>query len=275
MTRLVQRRVLGRAIACLIIAATARGVAQTVSFVGREATVGPVVRGLPYSAEGVTTTRQTLANGTRIERQTKAAFHRDSEGRVRREQTIHGVAALNPAYEARALVTISDPVAGVTFVLDPRSRTVRRIALDRRALASPPPPPPPPPVDTGAPRNGAAPPPPPPPAPPRPEEDSLGTAVIAGVTVAGRRSRTTIPEGHIGNDRPIEIVDEHWISRDLHLLVQSRHDDPRTGTVEYRLVNIVRAEPNADLFSVPSDYVVVDDAAPPPPPPPPPSRKGR
>jgi hypothetical protein len=34
--------------------------------------------------------------------------------------------------------------------------------------------------------------------------------------------------------------------------------DPRSGDTVYRLTNIVRAEPPPDLFSVPSDYRVVD-----------------
>ena len=34
--------------------------------------------------------------------------------------------------------------------------------------------------------------------------------------------------------------------------------DPRSGETVYRLTNIVRAEPPPDLFTVPSDYRVVD-----------------
>ena len=36
--------------------------------------------------------------------------------------------------------------------------------------------------------------------------------------------------------------------------------DPRSGDTVYRLANIVRNEPPPDLFSVPSDYRVVDVA---------------
>ena len=49
------------------------------------------------------------------------------------------------------------------------------------------------------------------------------------------------------------------LARDLRLLVRSHHHDPRTGDVEYRLANIVRAEPSADLFTIPSDYTVLGD----------------
>jgi hypothetical protein len=75
----------------------------------------------------------------------------------------------------------------------------------------------------------------------------------------------TIPQGRVGNDRPIQITDERWESPELGLLVSSRYSDPRTGVVEYRLTNISRTEPRADLFSVPSDYTVVQQPTPPPP----------
>jgi len=40
------------------------------------------------------------------------------------------------------------------------------------------------------------------------------------------------------------------------MLVFSRNSDPRTGVVEYKLTNINRAEPPADLFMIPPDYTV-------------------
>ena len=41
------------------------------------------------------------------------------------------------------------------------------------------------------------------------------------------------------------------------MLISSRFSDPRTGVVEYRLTNISRAEPRADLFAVPAGYTEV------------------
>ena len=79
---------------------------------------------------------------------------------------------------------------------------------------------------------------------------------------AGQRTTVTIPAGQIGNDRPLEISDEQWVSPDLKVLVLSRHHDPRTGDVEYRLTNVSRAEPASDLFTVPADYAVVDGLSP-------------
>ena len=94
-----------------------------------------------------------------------------------------------------------------------------------------------------------------------PTEEALGSRQVEGVKATGRRTTTIIPAGRIGNDRPIQIVEEQWESPELNMVVSSRFSDPRTGVVEYRLTNINRSEPRADLFAVPSDYTVVDTGA--------------
>jgi hypothetical protein len=91
----------------------------------------------------------------------------------------------------------------------------------------------------------------------RPTEEQLGTRQIEGIKATGRRTTTVIPAGRIGNDRPIQIIDEQWESPELNLLLSSRFSDPRTGVVEYRLTNISRTEPRADLFAVPAGYTEV------------------
>ena len=64
----------------------------------------------------------------------------------------------------------------------------------------------------------------------------------------------TIPTGQIGNDRPIQIVNERWFSTELEMLVKSRNADPRFGETTYEMMNISRGEPDSSLFQVPSDY---------------------
>jgi hypothetical protein len=88
--------------------------------------------------------------------------------------------------------------------------------------------------------------------------ESLGSRQMEGVTATGTRVTTTIPTGQIGNDRPIVITDETWDSPDLHTIVYSKHHDPRTGDIEYRLRNINRNEPAATLFQIPAGYNVID-----------------
>jgi len=41
----------------------------------------------------------------------------------------------------------------------------------------------------------------------------------------------------------------------------TRHSDPRSGEEIFRLINVLRSEPAADLFVVPPDYKDVSNGA--------------
>ena len=86
--------------------------------------------------------------------------------------------------------------------------------------------------------------------------EELGTQTVEGVAATGTRTTTTIAAGAIGNLQPIKVVSEQWFSTDLQVLVLTKHSDPRSGDTTYRLVNIVRAEPDRSLFTVPPDYTI-------------------
>lgn len=89
--------------------------------------------------------------------------------------------------------------------------------------------------------------------------ESLGAKNIEGVEAEGTRTTTTIPAGAIGNERAIEIVYEKWYSKDLQLIVYSKHSDPRYGDQTYRLTNISRSEPDPSVFAVPTEYKVLTE----------------
>jgi hypothetical protein len=91
-----------------------------------------------------------------------------------------------------------------------------------------------------------------------PDVQQLGTKVVEGIQADGTRSTLTIPAGQIGNDNPIQIVDEVWRSPDLQVIVHSEHSDPRMGTTVYSLQNISRSDPSPALFQVPADYTVTE-----------------
>lgn len=91
------------------------------------------------------------------------------------------------------------------------------------------------------------------------KSESLGTKTIEGVEAEGTRTVKTIEAGAVGNDKPIEIVYEKWYSKDLELIIYSRNYDPRYGEQIYRLINIDQTEPDSSLFTVPSDYKIVDE----------------
>jgi len=78
----------------------------------------------------VSESNQVLADGTRIHNESRTSIYRDSEGRVRRETPNQ--------------TTIMDPVAGVSFFLNPKTMTATKGTLSmpmafKRTMAGPPP----------------------------------------------------------------------------------------------------------------------------------------
>jgi hypothetical protein len=227
-----------------------------------------VVKGAPFSADIVTESIQTLADGNRIVQRSSTRMYRDGEGRVRRE-------------EARGtespFVSITDPVGGVSYSLDPVKRVARqapyragfmtvqlekavhqlsmRVSTDAaeklKVLAAPkqeierkieegk--------IFRGSIERGVS---------EQVNVEQLPARNIEGVRAEGTRRTTTIAAGAIGNELPIEIVSEEWTSPDLNVLVMTERRDPRLGTSTYRLENIIRVEPDRYLFEVPSDYTL-------------------
>jgi hypothetical protein len=249
---------------------------------------GKVVVGAPFSAQAITETTQSLADGNQIHHQTTASLYRDSQGRTRREDTL---GALGPWSEIEThpqqVVGINDPVAGVHYILQPADHVAFKIAPRKGSLGHMT-------VNTGA---SSVPPPgqgpdvvfmagsealPPPPGGPeggksfffiqkqglraegKDQEgttESLGTQTLEGVQVSGTRTTLTIPAGQIGNDQPINVVTERWYSPALQMVVTSKRSDPRIGVTTYRLTNINLDDPSPDLFRVPADYTVKDGPA--------------
>lgn len=210
---------------------------------------GKVVTGAPYSAVGVTETKQTLTDGNAIDRKVQVNVYRDSQGRTRRETTLAGPLATSG--QPHTAVMIHDPVAGTSYVLHVESKTAeqhpappaganRGANLQNRFEAR---------IQKEI-ADGTL------------KKEDLGTQVINGISAQGTRYTRTIPAGQIGNTSAISIVNEQWYSPDLQVIVKSTRTDPRVGQVTYTLTNVQRTEPAASLFTVPSDYTVKQATAP-------------
>lgn len=89
---------------------------------------GKLVKGAPYSSQAVTEITQTLADGNRIVNKSTASIYRDSEGRTRREQTLTALGQFATGGEGPQTISINDPVAGVNYALDPRSKVAHKMA---------------------------------------------------------------------------------------------------------------------------------------------------
>lgn len=243
------------------------------------------VKNAPYSAEVVTDHLQQLADGNRIVEHSSGRVFRDKEGRVRREEDRPSG---NPS------ISIVDPVAGVSYALDPERRIAWKAStqtgiaimdkldaakteaakaeiakmaaeLKRRAEQAP---------DliemrkkleaarkagetmTVETAGGIVTMRRSPGAGEDHKEEALPPRTIEGVRVEGRRMTKTIAAGAIGNEWPMTIVSEEWTSPDLQVLVLTDRKDPRNGDSSYKLQRIQRGDPSPSLFQVPSDYEV-------------------
>ena len=234
----------------------------------------PAIAGAPFTADATTEFTQTLSDGNRIERRFSTELARDGKGRTRSEQDVAMLGPLTVLQKGMSWTThsfqpapgqqepepprftvITDPVDGVTYTLDERMKQARRSTAkiatsqsfelkaqsvelkkvaDRLELAR-----------QGAGANSVV-------------IEPLGTRQIEGVSAEGTRMTTTIPAGQIGNLNPISMVTERWFSKELQMAVLVTRRDPRSGDTVYRLTNIVRTEPPPDLFTVPSDYQIID-----------------
>jgi len=203
------------------------------------------VTGAPFSAQATTQTTQTLSDGNQINRTETAQIARDSSGRTRRDATVSHIGPWSSATTPREIVNISDPVAGVDYMIDVTNKTVTQMPFHAR---------------TG-PGNAHT-------VRMRPNREvegqpgiegtteSLGIQAMAGITVQGTRTIETIPAEAIGNQNPIVMVSERWVSPQLQETIYSKRTDPRFGTTIFQLTNISQAEPAAALFQVPSGYTI-------------------
>jgi len=261
----------------------------TYDFISSEMSIpNRVIKGFPYSAKAITKTTQTLNDGNRIVRQTTASIHRDSEGRTRREQMLPTIGPWTPESEDVQLVTIHDPVKGISYTLNNEAKTAKKlmphvvtvhrahgddkekgyvtidvVATGEKSSASahaksiy---------VSTKAETHSGQ----------HVEgfnwtihskhkdkekgtevTEELGSRTIEGVQAEGKRIIRTIPAGEIGNEYAIEIVTETWFSEELGVAVLKEHKDPRFGETVYRLTEISLEEPDPSLFDIPANFEI-------------------
>src|SRR5579862_775549 len=236
------------------------------------------VKGSPFCASISTEHTQNFVDGNRIHTSDSSTMCRDSEGRMRRESTLMllGPAAQNPSSK---LITIIDPVAGFRYVLDPNVKVARKMPLapppgaaDAKQIRGAA-------VRDAAPASGnvmfyqagGA------PGPelmgtqvfirksgqaekePDSSTENLGDQTIEGIHATGTRVTTTIAAGKMGNEQPMQVTSERWYSPELKATIMTKHNDPWAGELKTQFTNVNTSEPDPSLFSIPSDYKIVDE----------------
>lgn len=208
--------------------------------------MGATVTGAPYSAVQVTEMVQKLGDGNTIVERSQTNVYRDTQGRVRIEHSTPSRLG-NSTQGARKMVSILDPVAGTSYVLQPgenkafKSTMRSRQPGDASAQSAQP--------RTPRHHTGGG-------NEPAPTTENLGLQSINGVAATGTRTTQTIPAGAIGNTQAIQIVREVWIAQDLKIPVMIKTSDPRFGETTMQLTNVLQTNPDPALFQVPAGYTV-------------------
>lgn len=214
----------------------------TAQFIAAEMRFGDkLTPNAPFSAEIVVENTRRLFDGSTVTKQTKGAVYRDAQGRTRREQPIDNIGGFPVVAEdgsPQKLVFINDFPGKTHYFLDLNRKIARQHPLPENRPFLP----------DVEPKNG--------------KTESLGTKTMEGVSVEGTRTTFEIPAGQIGNDKPIQVVTEKWFSPELQVVVYSRHVDPIAGEHIFRLVNIKKGEPSADLFVVPAGFKIENQPRP-------------
>lgn len=235
--------------------------------------IGPYgfVQNAPFSGEVITESIQTLNDGNRIIQRSSNMVYRDSQGRTRIERIFksHFQPTGQPGSEnvEQKFINVTDPATGVNYSFNTQTRTAQKFTTAPQPAANPktatvnrlv--------VSMGQPiiggvfgsastsayfpqRNSC-------------KSDPLGKQMIEGIEADGTRTTCTIPEGTLGNERPIEYSQERWFSQELQMFVMTKSSDPRTGEATQRLTNFNRDEPDASLFQPPADYTISDPQMP-------------
>lgn len=209
-------------------------------FIGAELRFGDkLVKGQPFSADIVIEDNRRLYDGSTVTKQVNGAVYRDTAGRTRREMPLENVGGFNVVGDnskPQKLVFINDLSAHTQYFLDYGNKVARKNEMVGNPGQKPD-------------KDG----------PPDAKSESLGTKTIDGISVEGTRNTFEIPAGQLGNAKPIQVIDERWFSPELQVVVLSRHVDPVAGEHVFKLVNIKRSEPSADLFNVPEGFKVVEN----------------
>jgi hypothetical protein len=240
---------------------------------GSEKGSASAVQGAPYSATITNKSIQTLTDGNRIVQTSTGTTARDAQGRTRQDAALPTIGNLSAA-NAPHLVFIQDPVAQTSYTLNLTDKIAQKMPMFSDVAAG----------SSVSSSSGAA-------VTIRmgnaatmgdplalpgimlqkglatkeqvqASTEDLGSQTMEGVLVNGVRTTRTIPAGQIGNDKPVDIVTEVWTSPDLRTVVSSKRSDPRMGEQTFQLTNIVRAEPDPSLFTVPADFRIIDGPQP-------------
>ena len=180
-----------------------------------------------------------MRDGSSITLKNHRAIARDASGRIFQERR-YFVPDDGKHESTVTQIEISDPASHEQYICVPREQVCR---LQRFFAAGP--------VSSQVaettPREPGA-----------PAGEFLGKQTIEGLETIGTRETDLIETGAVGNNSPILERREFWYSPQLGVNLISKRQDPRFGTQNFDVSDIVLGEPEAKIFELPSGFQVID-----------------
>ena len=235
--------------AALLILPNLQSIAQAPSRAQRPADGGtrevlvsifiPSLANAPFTATVNTESVRQLADGTTITLNNHRAIARDKAGRIFQERRL--LVPDDGKHESVVTqIEISDPVAHKLYICVPEERVCQLEQFSAPDFA------PPPAVGVAGNQPGG------------PSREDLGKQSIDGLEVVGTLETGVIESGAIGNNSPMLVKREFWYSPQLGVNLISKRQDPRFGTQNFEVSDIVLGEPEAKIFELPSGFQVID-----------------
>lgn len=202
---------------------------------GPAGTILSATKNAPFSAEVSEQVDQTLNDGTTIHHETQEIVMRDGAGRIYRARALSRMP--DKQKNGFQMITIIDTPRHLQFVcssfrkvctqmtyhIPPSFRRPNLSNLEKHPGIS---------------------------------IEDLGPSEISGQSVVGMRVIRTLPEGAMGNDRPITTTEESWYSKALDVNVQFQRNDPRMGVHTTTMTSVNPGEPDPTYFQIPEGYKV-------------------
>lgn len=207
----------------------------------------------PFSATVQTTHEEKFADGNAIHGLIVTHEYRDSAGRIRGETSMLCNIAPDGQLRPNLIISVNDPVArtSMSWQVNGMGGKIVRIGHQPDPQTAPTAP-----ALTEEQRKQNA----------LVQEhwrknnrtEKLGTRTIAGVLCDGTRTVRTTPAEELGNEQPIESIDEIWVARDPGLVMLRITDDPQNGRTTTEVTDLSLADPDPSLFAPPPGYKLVE-----------------
>jgi len=193
----------------------------------------PPIANAPFTAKVLVTWNRPLVGGGTVPRKYYTLVARDSQGRVRRE-TRGFIPADSTAEPPLRTFTILDPVSNTRTTCTKTTTSCGTSPYEPRVNLSP---------DGGTLSGAGA----------NVTRQNLGQQTMNDLTVVGTRETVTSQD----NTRVALTHTDVWYSTDLHLDLSVERTSPQMGDVTLRVTQLVRGEPDASWFAIPSGYRVI------------------